>query len=189
MLDGVLVAPLNHALSQSDWARDRLSPYAGRSVRFEMPPLQLALTLDAIGYFAVAPAGSDVDVVITLPSNAPFLLLQGVESVMAAAHVEGNAEFATTLSFVLRNLRWDAEEDLSRLIGDIPAHRLMQHGRALIGWQQQAASHLKANVAEYLAHENTLLLTRGEFSAWRAQLDGFSSALDTIDRRIGLRAK
>lgn len=184
MLDAVLLAPLNHVLAGNDWALERLRPYAGRLVRFDIAPLQLTLRLDEAGFFAVSPASDTFDVVITLPANTPLLLLQGIEAVMAAAHVEGNAEFATTLSFVLRSLRWDAEEDLSRLIGDIPARRVVQAGEALFAGQKQAAANLKANVAEFLAHENSLLLTRPDFDVWRTQLVTFAAALDIAERRL-----
>ena len=67
---------------------------------------------------------AELEVSISLPAAAPLLALQGKDAVMRAARIEGSAEFAETLGFVIRNLRWDAEEDLSKVVGDIAAHRI-----------------------------------------------------------------
>jgi ubiquinone biosynthesis protein UbiJ len=183
MLDSALTLPLNHLLQGAEWARARLRPFAGRSVRFEIPPLRISLALGEDACFVPHPDDT-TDVVVRLPADTPFLLLQGLDGVMAAAHVEGNAEFATELSFVLRHLRWDAEEDLSRLVGDIAAHRLVQGANGLIAWQRQAGGNLTANLAEYFAHEHALLIARPEFEAWRADIAALCGRLDRLEGRV-----
>lgn len=182
MLGSALTHPLNHLLQGADWARGRLLPFAGKTVRFEVPPLTVALALDGNALFT--PHADDaIDVIVRLPADTPFLLLQGLDAVMAAAHVEGNAEFATELSFVLRHLRWDAEEDLARLVGDIAAHRLVQGAQGLVAWQQQAAANLTANLTEYFAHENAALIARPEFEVWRAGVAALNKQLDRLEAR------
>lgn len=184
-MTGALIAALNHLLKSADWARHRLQAYASRTARFDVPPFQFALTLDSEGYF-IPSAHQEMatDVVIRLPAETPFLLLQGIDRVMATAHVEGNAEFATELSFVLRNLRWDIEEDLSRLIGDAAARRAVDGVDQFIAWNRQAADNLRINVADYLAHENGLLLTWGEFTMHRTALARLSADLDRVESRL-----
>jgi len=38
--------------------------------------------------------------------------------------IEGDVQLAAELGWLAENLRWDFEEDLSRVVGDIPAHAM-----------------------------------------------------------------
>lgn len=189
MFDRVFLVALNHLLEGADWARARLAPFAGRRAKIEMPPLVFGFEIDAAGRLWQNPDPAVTDVVIRLPADTPFLLPQGLGKVMAAASVEGNAEFATELSFIFRNLRWDAEEDLAQLVGDIAAHRLMQGAGRFMTWQQQAAANLAANVAEYLTLENPLLVAHTEVLALRAGIAQLDAALSGAERRLAALAR
>lgn len=187
MLDAALIAGLNHLLDGAGWARARLAPFAGRLAAFEMPPFRLALAITDAGRFEPAPEATGApDVSIRLPPDAPFMLAQGLEKIMAAARVEGNAEFATELSFVFRHLHWDAEEDLSRIVGDIAARRMVQGADRLAAWHRQAASNLGENVAAYLVDENPVLVGTHEFTQFRAEVARLNAALLTLEKRVKL---
>lgn len=181
MLDAAFLAALNHLLEGATWAKDRLAPFAGRHARLVMPPFEAAFIVTSIGLCTAADDDTAPDVIVHLPADAPLRLLQGIERVMAGVRVEGNAEFATELSFVFRHLRWDAEEDLSHLVGDIAAHRLVQGAERFAGWQHQAAQNLAANLAEYLALENPLLVSRREFDAHREGISRLNSDLIRLE--------
>jgi ubiquinone biosynthesis protein UbiJ len=192
MLDTLLLSGLNHLLQGASWAPARLMPFAGRRARFEMPPWHLDLSIAEDGYFLpLAEASHDAnsgatapDVVIQLPADTPFLLPQGLDKVMAVAHVTGNAEFATELSFVFKHLHWDFEEDLAQVLGDIPAHRLVQGAKGVLAWQQQAAINLAENISEYLVLENPLLVANGEFNTLRDDISQFSADLAKLESRL-----
>lgn len=184
MVESVFLAALGHLLAGAAWARARLAPFAGRSARIEMPPFAFCFAIDADGLVRAGPDAATSDVVIRLPADTPLLLPRGLDKVMAGASVEGNAEFATELSFVFRHLRWDAEEDLSRLVGDMAAHRIVAAADRFIGWQKQAAQNLAANLAEYLARENPMLATAAEFAALRADINRLDADLNRFDSRL-----
>jgi ubiquinone biosynthesis protein UbiJ len=176
------LAALNHLLSQADWARARLAPFAGRRARLAMPPFQLDFAIRDDGYFEASTEAADVT--MTLPADAPLRALQGTEQLIAAASVEGNAHLATELSFVLRNLRWDAEEDLSRLVGDIAAHRLVQGAQAFGAWQKDTARKLAENVSEYLVEENPTLLRSQDLASHAVDLAELRDKLSRLENRI-----
>ncbi len=184
MLDAALIAGLNHLLASANWARGRLRPFAGRHARFDIPPFELAFVVSVEGNLDSGPDSGSPDVTILLPANAAFLLPQGLDKIISLARVEGNAEFATELSFVFRNLRWDAEEDLSRLFGDIAARRLILVAGKLDAWKRNAVARLTANLAEYLVHERTLLIADPEFDLFRTEVASMASDLARIDKRI-----
>lgn len=184
MLDAVLLAGLNHLLQGASWAPARLKPFAGRQARFDLPPFHLELIVTSDGFFEAAFDKDVPDVVIALPAETPFLLPQGLDKVMAVARVVGNAEFATELSFVFRQLRWDVEEDLSHVVGDIAAHRLVQGAERFAAWQKQAATNLAGNLTEYLVQENPLLVATAEFTALARDIGRFSTDLARIEGRL-----
>lgn len=184
MLGPLSLAGLNHLLGQADWARAKLMPFAGRCARLAMPPFQLDFAIRADGHVEPAAADATPDVTMTLPADTPLRALQGQEQIIAAARVEGNAHLATELSFVLRNLRWDAEEDLARVVGDIAAHRAVQAASAFAGWQKQAARNLAENVAEYVTEENPLVARQQDLASFGAELRELGDKLAQLERRI-----
>lgn len=179
-----LIAALNHVLQGNDWARQRLAPYAGRQAVIGMPPLQIGFVVTNAGGVELLAEPATPDVTITLPADSPFRLLDGFDRMMGTARVEGNAEFATELSFVFRNLRWDAAEDLARIFGDVAAQRMVLFATGAAGWQRQAASHLADNVIEYLTTESAWLAPRHEFESFRADLAQLDTALSQLERRL-----
>ncbi|QDX81976.1 hypothetical protein B9N43_12395 [Denitratisoma sp. DHT3] len=196
MLQAPILAALNHVLAQAAWARGRLSPFAGRRARIELPPLPtLAFTVDAEGYLRAPEkdgaddARGDADVAIALPAAAPLLALGDPEQVFKRAHISGNADFADSLGFVLRNLRWDFEEDLSRIVGDIAAHRIAGLLTGLFGWQREAAARLGQNLAEYLAEEQHTLLRPPELAAFSDEVGRLAADLARLEQRVGRLAR
>jgi ubiquinone biosynthesis protein UbiJ len=187
MFDPVFIAGFNHLLAGANWARARLLPFVGRRARFEMPPFSFGFEVAPDGQVIPNPDSPNIDiadVVIRLPADTPFLLPQGLERVLAQASVEGNAEFATELSFVFRNLRWDAEEDLAKLVGDIAAHRFVAGATRFVAWQKQAATHFAQNLGEYLTIESPMLVPHDELIALRDGIARLDADLIRAERRL-----
>lgn len=184
MIEPAFLAALNHLLEGADWARARLRAFAGRRARIEMPPLAFGFAIAADGRVEPCQEGEASDVVVRLPAETPFLLARGLDKVMAGAGVEGNAEFATELSFVLRHLRWDVEEDLARRLGDVAAHRLVGLAGRLLAWRKQAGTRLAENLGEYLTRERPMLVGADEFAAWRDAVVRFDNDLTRVERRL-----
>lgn len=185
----MILAALNHLLAGAPWARKHLATFAARSARFDIPPLGISLEVTSDGYFAPASDATAPDVIIRLPANAPFKLVQGLDKVLSEATVEGNAEFATALSFVFRHLRWDVEEDLSKLIGDIAAHRLVLTATRCASWQQRALANLMANIAEFFVFEKQLLPHKDELMTLGAEIDRLNDELDHLESRLSSLAR
>lgn len=184
LLVSVFIGGLNHLLESAAWARARLVPHAGRSACIELPPLSLSFILTADGRVAAQPDTMPADVRILLPAGAPWRMLDGLDKLLAVARVEGNAELATELSFVFRHLRWDVEEDLSRMVGDVAAHRLTEAGGRFIDWQKQTAGNLARNLADYLSMEVGWLVTRGEWETFRVELAQLDAALTQFEKHL-----
>lgn len=188
MISQAYCAFLNHVLDGADWARERLKPHAGKRVRFEVAPLALGLAVDASGRVAPdASAGPELTVQLS-HFLLPRLLLRD-EAAFRQVETLGDTELAREVDFLFRHLRWDVEEDLSRVFGDIAARRLAAGGRALARWPLQAADALARAAAEYLQHESPALATRAQVSAFVADVDRLRDDVERLAKRLERLAK
>ncbi len=186
MIDNLFLSATNHLLAQSGWARKRLAPHAGRTARLELQPLgSIDFSVSGDGHLAQWTSEEAPDVLLRVPvGQLPQALGEGMEAVMREVRIEGNAEFADALGFVFRHLRWDLEEDLSRVVGDIAAHRLVETGRQLTEQGRRALASAGGNVAEYLVEEQPLLVSRHALPSFAAEVAELRDAVARMDKRI-----
>ena len=107
-----------------------------------------------------------------------------MEALFRHARISGPAEFAEAIGFVARNLEWDAEEDLSRFMGDIAAHRAVSTARAIFQWQKKAAINLAENLSEYLTEENRLLMKPAPIKPFIDEVDDLRDAIARLEKRV-----
>jgi ubiquinone biosynthesis protein UbiJ len=184
MLAGSAAFTLNHLLDQQTWAREKLRVHAGRVVKFRSPPLPaLQLRIDEAGRVsAVSQSESDLTVTVK-PGVMPFMLRRGPD-MSHAFDFAGQPELADTLRDLLQHLQWDPEEDLSRVVGDVAAHRVVSTGRQLAEWQREAAERLAQNVAEYLGEERPVLVRRPLFESLASQNRELIDRLERLEARV-----
>jgi ubiquinone biosynthesis accessory factor UbiJ len=185
-LESPFVAALNHLLASEGWASARLAPFAGETVAFAAPPFpELRFAILADGCVAPAPAGADASLTVTLRPDALAALTRGEEHFMRAVQVTGNARLASEVLLLVRHLRWDAEEDLARLVGDVAAHRLASAVRDLAAWQTDAVRRLADSLVDYAVEERRMLIKRAELDSLAAEAAHLRDALERLEKRIG----
>lgn len=127
-----LVLFLNHVLLQEKQAQERLLRQKGRVVHLRWGMFAIDLLVTPAGLADRAPAFSKPDLVLSVAAESPLAVVQAALAGKAPpVKIEGDVQFAADIGWLAENLRWDAEEDLSRLIGDAPAHALADAGRRL----------------------------------------------------------
>lgn len=160
-------------------------PFAGKTARFDCPPFNLALTVLENGEVAgadISAAAPDVTVRLT-----PGLLLRVMtrdETVWTEIGIDGDTGFAAALSHITRNLRWDAEEDLSRVFGDIAAHRIVQTGRTLDQWRAQSFDNLARSFAEYWTEEQPLIARTRDVDLFNREVDQLRDDAARFEKRL-----
>lgn len=179
----LLIALQNHLLAQSTWASQRLRDHAGKCFCLAGGPLRLRFQISEDGSFAAASAQQD-DVTITLPADTPLRLLTDRSSIFAGANLQGSADFAETLGFVFRNLRWDAEADLARFTGDILAYRLLRALSEFFSWQQNSLENTAANLGEFLTEETSILPLAREYPELKDASAILGHDLASLEARI-----
>ncbi len=185
MLNRAGLHGIHHVLAQHAWARQRLIPHAGRVVEFRLPPLpDLRLTIAADGQVAEAGGEAVPDLVVNIkPSALPYLLLRD-ETIMREIEITGSADLAQVVQQLFRELEWDFEEDLSRVFGDIAAHRMAGMARDLIGWQRNAGLRLAQNFAEYWTEEDPMIARHEDVARFTREVERTRDDTERLEKRI-----
>ena len=177
-------AALNHVLRSAPLALERLRRHAGRTVAFHVGPATMAFTIQTTGEVTSALAGAarDLDVRIS-----PFLLPRlaaNEEAAFREIEMKGDMELAQEVSFLARNLTWDAEEDLSRVVGDIAAHRLAETARGMRRWGSEATLRLAQGAAEYWTEESPLIASRVKVESFVREVGELRDAVERLEKRV-----
>ena len=186
MLETLFAPVVNRLLRSNNWALDTLHPHAGKVVVVSCPPTTLRLIVLESGEIAAAPSAVDPAATISL---TPGLLLRAAardSSAWANAQVSGDVEFAAAIDYVRRNIRWDYEEDLSRVFGDIAAHRMANAARELDRWGRESAMNLAQAAAEYATYEQPLLASAHAIEAFVREVDVLRDDAARLEKRIAL---
>jgi len=184
MLAAGFIAFANHVLEPAPWARAKMSAHAGKTALIDVFPARLAFAVAADGRLQPAPPEAAPAVTIRLTHLTLLEVLGDGEEAWRKAEVTGDADFAAVISQVASNLRWDVEEDLSRVVGDIAAHRMARAGRAAAAWPKQAAVSMAENAAEFLTEETSLLVTPLQAAEFMREVDELRNAVERLDKRI-----
>jgi len=180
-------AAVNHLLARETWARERLTPYAGKTARLSCPPVTLILLVQPDGYLSAVDESEaqTFDVTVSVPSDAvPAFLQGGQAAVMKHVKIEGDAEFATVIAKLAEHLRWEPEEDLAKLVGDGPAWRIASVARSVGDHALRTGRNLLESVAEYLLDENPQLVRRTALDDFNAELARARDALARVEKRV-----
>jgi ubiquinone biosynthesis protein UbiJ len=177
-------AAVNHVLRSTPLALERLRPHAGRTVAVHVGPATIAWTIQTTGEVSTALRGAirDLDVRIS-----PFLLARLAareEAAYGEVEMQGDPKLAAEVSFLMRHLSWDAEEDLARVVGDIPAHRLASAARSMRDWGRDAATRVAQGAAEYMTEEEPVIASRVKVHSFVLAVSELTRDLESLEKRI-----
>jgi ubiquinone biosynthesis protein UbiJ len=178
---------LNHLLEALPEGRERLAPFAGEVVELRAPLLP-ALVFTLLPGGRVEAGGAEASLVVTLKPGFLAALPKGEDHLMREVEVAGNARLAAEVMWLVRHLREAlpdiAEEDLSRVVGDVAARRLAQGARDFLAWQADAAQRFAGAFADYATEEAGFLVGRAEHAEFAARVATLRDALDRLEKRI-----
>jgi ubiquinone biosynthesis protein UbiJ len=192
---------LNRSLPRSGRARELAAELAGRSLELEVRGFG-SVRLESNGSTLAVTAGGDPASADAGLSVGPLgLLALAGEGAQAAvqrgeATMSGDGEIAGKFRELLTLLKPDPEEELSLILGDVPAHQLARVARGALAWSARAADTAWRSSADYLAHERADLVPRHEgeqflrgVEALREDLDRLAARLELLARRRAARTR
>ena len=188
MLDPVAAAAVNHLLRASAWARAELKAHAGKTARFEMFPAGCSLTVLETGEVRAAAADAIPAVTLRLAPGLLLRLAARDEAAWREVDATGDTDFAATINQLARNLRWDVEEDLSRLFGDVAAHRMAETGRLFVRWGSQSAEGVARSFTEYWTEERPLIAAARDLREFNRDVDTLRDDVARLEKRIDILA-
>ena len=157
-LSSAPAAAINHVLATEQWAREKLAVHVGKVACFDLGLFTIALQVDADGLVHSAAQGVPPRVTIRVkPADLP-LIAQNRQRAFSYVVIDGDADFANTISQLSQSLRWDFEHDLSRVIGDIASARVVAGARSALRGVSATHRKLTETTAEYFLEENPMLM-------------------------------
>lgn len=133
-----LVLLANHILSAEPVAMQRMAPHAGRRISLEVldwpallprwPVVALRITpaglLEWCGPQGLPP-GEEADLQLRVQASDPAALaLAALSGQPPPVQLQGDAQLAADVNWLIAHVRWDVAADLERLFGPAAAHRL-----------------------------------------------------------------
>lgn len=129
---------LNHVLQQEPEAQQRLARQQGRVVRFEWRFVTVNFIATPAGLLDIAPEGSVPELTLSVTEESPLSLLRAtVRGDKPAVRISGDVQLAAEINWLADHVRWDVEDDLARIVGDVPAHAIGSAARRAMGTLRQ----------------------------------------------------
>jgi len=133
-----VVLLLNHVLMQEAEATARLARQKGRVMLVQWRTFSFKLQATPAGLLDLADPEATADLVLTLTETSAAAVVQGVlRGDKPAVRIEGDVQLAAEVNWLTEHVRWDIEEDLARVIGDVPARTLCQSAQVLAAGLRQ----------------------------------------------------
>jgi len=133
-LTGRMILMINHILSKEPQAMNRLKRQKGRSIEVKWHQFVCRVNCTPAGLIELcqqAPLHAQTNM-----ARAPDLSIELMESSVIALiqlfanaekpplHIQGDVQFAAEVNWLVDHVRWDVEDDLAKIIGDVNAHQL-----------------------------------------------------------------
>ena len=187
MLTGILGNLLNRGLPRSGRARQLTAELAGRSLALEVRGFA-TLRIESNGAtLTVTESAAEADARLAV-GPLGLLALLGADAQQALQRGEATIAGDTHIAGKFRELAWllrpDPEEELSLVLGDVPAHQLGRFARAALEWSRGAARSAWRNGADYLAHERADLVPRREGEQFLRGVDALREDVDRTAARL-----
>ena len=201
VLQRALLDAFEHLLRQQQWARERLQVHAGQSIscvldaKIALPSNEFRVRIDQYGFLEPDGQQTPADVTLYLRPSAEALITmirEGPEAVTRHMRIEGNPSLATTLGDLARYLRWEPEEDLSQLIGDVAAHRIAALAKAGFSQFRQMGDSVFGSATTYFAGSQQQVTTQpliGWLREGRNHLERRVAALEARLARLQAQVK
>jgi ubiquinone biosynthesis protein UbiJ len=180
----LLLPALNHLLAQEPWASQQLKTHAGKIACIALSTVQLRMKITGSGMLEAAADDVSANVTIRInPADVP-LILQDQQRAISYVKLEGDADLAHTISELGKNLRWDAEQQLSQIFGDIAGRRMVNTGKTIVSNLKNTAQKVNENLAEYFLEENPMLIRPERVAEFAEQVGRTRDDVERLMKRI-----
>lgn len=184
MLKALSTRLLQHLISQNSWASHVLQPFAGKSIQINVSFISTSLVILENGNLAIAGETNIPDATVTIPPSLLLRLLAEDEAANRQVSIEGDTQLAAELAKVFSNMRWDYEDDLSNLIGDIPANKISTYARDAANSVKETSVNLAEMLSEYWQEEMPLIAKKRHVEQFNAEVDTLGADVARFEKKL-----
>lgn len=189
MLKQLSTHVIQHLIAQNSWAAPMLQPFASQSVLLDFVLFKTSLVVLENGSLAIAGVTNIPDATISIPPSLLLRLMAKDESAKLQIKVDGDTHLATALAKVLSQIRWDYEEDFSKLVGDIPASKIGKFARHSVSTVKDSAANLADMLSEYWQEEKPMLAKKRHVEQFNTEVDTLRADVERLEKRLNKLAK
>jgi len=181
----LILKSINHVIEQEKWAHDLLLSREGQIVAISLPVGNFQLMIQN-GLLANTSDNTGVAAVsLEISQEAIWAFLrEGKSGAMKFVRISGDVDFAADLNRLAADLKWEAEEDLAKLIGDAPSRRILLESKKLLHQASLAVDDFKLGLRDYLVNEKNTLLGAQQFNEFKSEIRLLRDQLDRTEKKI-----
>ena len=184
MLKALSTRFLQHLLTQNSWANALLQPYAGKAVQFDIASIKANIIILEDGGLAIAGETNIADATVRISASLLLRLIAQDEAAKMQIVISGDTHLATEFAKVLSNMRWDYEDDLSKLVGDVSALKISQFGREAATGIKRNSIQLAEMLSEYWQEEKPLIAKKRHVEKFNADVDTLRADVARFEKRL-----
>lgn len=175
---------LQHLTHQNNWARPHLIGYAGKVIQFNFSVAKTAVLILEDGSLSAAGDTAVADATVHIPPSLAMRLLAKDETAKSYIKIDGDTHLAAEVSKVLQLMRWDIEEDLSRVVGDIGAYKIGEITQQTLAEIKQQGANAVEMVSEYWQEEKNILAKKRHVEQFNHDVDTLRNDVARLEKRL-----
>lgn len=175
---------LQHLMQQNSWTAPLLQPYAHQNILLDFKVAQVMLTILTHGDLAIAADSATADATIHLPPSLAMRLLRKDPLAHSLIKIDGDATLGLEVGKILSAIRWDVEDDLSKVVGDIAAYQVVQLGQEKLNRWQGQAKNLGEMLVEYWQEERPIMAKKPHIEQFNRSVDTLREDADRLQQRV-----
>lgn len=175
---------IQHLLAQNDWAKPRLEAFSGKSIAFDFSIVRVPMVILEDGQMAIAGETATMDATVHLPPSLALRLLSGEAAAKSFIKIDGDIHLASALGQLLQDIRWDVEEDLSKVVGDIAAFQLLSFSQKAFTELKGQTINLAEMLKEYWQEEQPMLAKKRHIERFDAEVNQLRDDTARLEKRV-----
>ena len=188
MLKPLATRFLQHLTNQNNWSREYLLPFAGKVVQFDIAFIKTNLLILEDGSMSIAGETAAQSIGLGANIHAPpslvLRMLAGDESAKTQIKIDGDTHLAAELGKVLQHMRWDVEEDLSKIVGDIAANKTTSAAKSVFLEAKKQTINVAEMISEFWQEEKPILAKKRHVVKFNADVDTLRSDVARLEKRL-----
>lgn len=184
MLKPLISQLLQHITNQNNWSRKHLIPFAGKVLQFNVVPIKVKFIILEDGSLGVPADHAIADAIVHIPPSLAIRLMANDDAAKMQIKIDGDTHLASEVSKVLQHMRWDIEDDLSKVVGDIPANKVIAVAKESTHALKKQSINLAEMLKEYWQEEKPVLAKQWQINQFNASVDNLRSDVSRLEKRL-----